>query len=309
MQRTAVLVAVGILTLATVGTAQRLPDLVVPRHYELTFAPDFVGDAFTGSERIDVDLQRSTSAIVLNVLELELRNVRIVQRDLSQPAVVVIDREKEQATLTVDGPLAAGPASIHIEFEGRLTDNLEGLYLSRSPSRKYLVSQFESTDARRAFPSFDEPSLKATFAITAIIDEGDTAISNGAIVSDTAGPGAGKHTVRFSTTARMSTYLVALAVGDFRCLQGGADRIPIRVCAVPDKVQLGRFALSAAEYMLGYFNRYFETDYPFGKLDILAVPDFAAGAMENTAAIFGRELMFSRTRRRRLPRGCRGLPP
>jgi aminopeptidase N len=123
----------------------------VPRHYELTFAPDLVGDAFAGHERIDVDLQTSTSAIVLSVLDLELRNVRIEQRNASQPAVVVIDREKEQATLTVARPLAAGPASIFVEFEGRLTDNLEGLYLSRSPSRKYLVSQFESTD--RAFPS------------------------------------------------------------------------------------------------------------------------------------------------------------
>src|SRR5262245_6639505 len=258
MQRTAVLVAVGILTLATAATAQRLPDLVVPRHYELTFAPDLVVDAFTGRERIDIELQRSTSVIVLNALDLELRNVRIEQRNASQPAVVVIDKAKEQATLAVDRPLAAGPASIFVEFEGRLTDNLEGLYLSRSPSRKYVVSQFESTDARRAFPSFDEPSLKATFAITAVIDEGDTVISNGSIVSDTAGPGAGKHTLRFSTTARMSTYLVALAVGDFRCLQGVADRIPIRVCALPDKVHFGRFALSAAEYMLGYFNRYFE---------------------------------------------------
>ena len=291
MQRTAVL-AVGILTLATVATAQRLPDLVVPRHYELTFAPDLVGDTFTGRERIDVDLQRSTSAIVLNALELELRDVRIEQRNASQPAVVAIDKEKEQATLTVDRPLAAGPASIFIEFEGRLTDNLQGLYLSRTASRKYVVSQFESTDARRAFPSFDEPGLKATFAVTAIVDEGDTAISNGAIASDTPGPGAGKHTLRFSRTAKMSTYLVALAVGDFRCLQGSADRIPIRVCTLPDKVELGRFALSAAEYILAYFNRYFETDYPFGKLDILAVPDFAAGAMENTAAIFGRERLL-----------------
>jgi aminopeptidase N len=151
------------------------------------------------------------------------------------------------------------------------------------------VTQFESTDARRAFPSFDEPSLKATFALTLTIDRGDSAISNGRVIEDRPGPGASKHTLKFSTTPKMSTYLVAMAVGDFECLEGNAGDIPVRVCATPDKKSLGRLALTMAGEVLTYFNKYYAITYPFGKLDMVAIPDFAAGAMENTAAIFYRE--------------------
>src|SRR5471030_3076709 len=87
----------------------------------------------------------------------------------------------------------------------------------------------------------------------------------------------------------MSTYLVAMAVGDFACTAGAADGIPIRICATPDKKDLLAIALESAERILTFYNRYYAIKYPFGKLDVLAVPDFAAGAMENTAAIFYRE--------------------
>src|SRR5262249_44943023 len=162
-------------------------------------------------------------------------------------------------------------------------------YLSKGRTRNYAVTQFESTDARRAFPSFDEPAFKATFAVTLTIDRGDTAISNGRIASDKPGPGPAQHTIVFAPTPRMSTYLVAMAVGDFQCREGAADGIPIRICATPDKKQLGRIALESAQHILRFYDGYFGMKYPFGKLDVVAAPDFAAGAMENTAAIFYRE--------------------
>src|SRR5207237_1366419 len=149
--------------------------------------------------------------------------------------------------------------------------------------------QFESTDARRAFPCFDEPRFKATFAVTLTIDRGDTAISNGRMVSDAPGPATRQHTMKFATTPRMSSYLVAMAVGDFKCLDGAADAIPIRIRATPDKRDLGRIALESAEQILKFYDGYYAIKYPFGKLDVVAVPDFAAGAMENTGAIFYRE--------------------
>jgi aminopeptidase N/puromycin-sensitive aminopeptidase len=141
------------------------------------------------------------------------------------------------------------------------------------------------------FPSFDEPALKATFSLKAIVDARDHVISNGAVIADRPGPGPGKHTVSFETSPKMSTYLVALAVGDFECIEGGADGIPIRICSTPDKKPLTGFALEAAEQILRYYDRYYSIKYPFKKLDVLAVPDFAAGAMENTAAIFYREMV------------------
>src|SRR4051794_17627772 len=139
----------------------------------------------------------------------------------------------ETATLMVPQRLARGAAELHIRFAGRLNRELRGFYLSRANGRSYAVTQMESTDARRAFPCFDEPALKATFAISVTIDQHDMAISNGAVIDDRAGPGRARHTVRFGTTPKMSTYLVALAIGDFKCLSDSADGIPIRICATP----------------------------------------------------------------------------
>src|SRR5205814_2024551 len=135
----------------------------------------------------------------------------------------------------------------------------------------------------------DEPEMKATFTVTAIVDDGDLAISNGKLLSDVAGPVAGKRTYKFATTPRMSSYLVALTVGPFDCLKDEVDGIPLRVCATKDKVANARFALDATKAIVSFFNRYYGTRYAFGKLDQVAVPDFSAGAMENTGDIIYRE--------------------
>jgi len=272
--------------------AQRLPSTVVPLHYDITVAPDLVAAKFTGEETIRVRLARPSTAIVLNAAEITFGEVKITAAGKTQVAKVSADGKTEQATFLVAAPIPAGDAEISIKYTGILNDDLRGLYLSQANKRRYAVTQLEATDARRMFPSFDEPAFKATFALTAIIDAADRAISNGAIVSDTPGPGAGKHTLKFETTPKMSTYLVALTVGDFECNEGSADGIPVRICATPDKKHLTGFALEAARQQIEFFNRYYTIRYPFKKLDVVAVPDFAAGAMENTAAIFYRETLL-----------------
>jgi aminopeptidase N/puromycin-sensitive aminopeptidase len=271
--------------------AQRLPLNVVPENYDLTFTPDLSKAAFTGVETIQVKVLKPTASITLNAAELQFASVAVIQGDLIQPAQATFAPEKEQATLSVAQEIQAGPASIRIEFSGVLNDQLRGFYLAKTKLRNYAVTQLEATDARRAFPSFDEPAFKATFDITLIIDKADTAISNGRLMADVSGPGADKHTVKFSTTSKMSTYLVAMAVGDFQCTQASisADNIPIRVCGTPDKKPLQAAALRYAGEILKYYNTYYGIPYPFGKLDIVGVPDFEAGAMENTGAIFYRE--------------------
>ena len=143
-----------------------------------------------------------------------------------------------------------------------MNDKLRGFYLSKSERRSYAVTQFEATDARRAFPSFDEPAFKAVFNITLIIDKGDTAISNSKIISDTPGPGDGKHTLKFAPSPKMSSYLVAMLVGDFVCREGGADGIPIRVCSLPEQKDMTGFALEASENALKYFDKYYAIKYP-----------------------------------------------
>src|SRR5205807_6819014 len=153
----------------------------------------------------------------LNSAEIDFQKVNIIQGGKTLEAKVALDPEKEQATFTASSALVAGPASIEVQFTGILNDKLRGFYLAKTRLRNYATTQFESTDARRAFPSFDEPALKSIFDITLVVDKADTAISNGRIVSDTPGPGPDKHSLRFSTTKKMSTYLVAMAVGDFQC--------------------------------------------------------------------------------------------
>jgi aminopeptidase N len=287
-----VLVALAALV-ATPAFGQRLPTTIVPEHYDLHFSPDLARETFEGDETIQVRLIEPSASITLHAVEIDVRDASVTAAGRTQTATVTHDASAETLTLHVSEAIAAGPASIRIRYAGLLNDKLRGFYISRANGRKYAITQLEATDARRAFPAFDEPAFKATFAISVTVDQGDTAISNGRVIEDRPGPGEHRHTIRFSTSPKMSTYLVAMAVGDFECLAGAADGIPIRVCATPDKVHLGRYALEAAEYTMTWLNGYFSIPYPFEKLDIVAVPDFAAGAMENTGAIFYRERLLT----------------
>jgi aminopeptidase N/puromycin-sensitive aminopeptidase len=298
------------------GRAQRLPNGVRPEHYSLVIAPDLKAATFTGSELIDVMLDKPAMAITLNAAEIQFEVVRAsvgaaprndkqtdeqqqqataTASNRQQPqqekmdAVVSLNAAKEQATFTFAHALPAGPVTLEIAYTGILNDKLRGFYLSKTKLRNYGVTQFEATDARRAFPSFDEPALKASFDVSLVIDTGDTAISNTKIVRDRPGPVAGKHTVAFAPTPKMSTYLVAWLVGVFQCSQGKQDGVPIRVCATPDKVALTKFALDAAKWYLHYYDQYFAIKYPLKKLDMVAIPDFEAGAMENFGCITYRE--------------------
>ena len=272
--------------------AQRLPTDVTPQHYSLTLQPDLKAATFTGKEEIDVTLDKPANSITLNAAQVTFQTVTVTADGNTQTANVTENKPDEQATLHVDKEIPAGAATIKIAYTGILNDQLRGFYLSKAAHRNYAVTQFEPTDARRAFPSFDEPAMKATFATTLIVDKGDTAISNTNIVSDEPGPAADKHTIHFATTPKMSTYLVAFLVGDFQCLSGESDGVPIRTCATPDKVQMGAYALQAAEFFLHYYDNYFGIKYPMPKLDMIGIPDFEAGAMENFGAITYRESVF-----------------
>ena len=274
---------------STWAAAQRLPEAVIPEHYQILLNPNIAKASYSGSEMIDVRVRKPTAAITLNAAEIQFKSVTITAGGNTQPAKVSLDAKNGMATLAVEKPIPPGPAKIEIQFSGILNDDLRGFYLTKGKARNYATTQMEPTDARRAFPCFDEPALKATFDISVVADKGDMAISNGKVVSDVAGPSEDKHTVRFSTTPKMSTYLVALVVGDFACVEGASDGIPIRICATPEKKNLLGTALESAEFILKYYNQYYGIKYPYGKLDAIAVPDFSAGAMENTAAITYRE--------------------
>ena len=271
------------------ANAQRLPSIVIPEHYKLTLTPDLKAATFTGVETIDVTLAEATSRITLNSAEIAFQSVTVTAGGKQQAATVSLDSDKQQATFTFPAPFSVGKATLAIAYTGILNNELRGFYLSKTATRNYAVTQFEATDARRAFPSFDEPAFKATYDVTLVVDTGDTAISNSPIETDTPGPTPGKHTLHFATTPKLSTYLVAFLVGDFQCTAGSSDGVAIRVCSTPDKVALGAYGLDIAVKVLHYYNNYFGIPYPLKKLDLIAIPDFEAGAMENFGAITYRE--------------------
>ncbi|HKR66658.1 MAG TPA: M1 family metallopeptidase [Thermoanaerobaculia bacterium] len=264
---------------------QRLSPDVRPSHYAIALDIDIDGRHFSGEETIDVTTTREMSTIALNSLGLTISRASIDDA----AATVATNEADEQITLTASKPLAAGAHRIALAWSAPLSDTkLQGLYVSKSPRRAYAVTQFEGTYARMMFPSFDEPAFKATFDLSVVIAKGDTAISNGAIATDVAA-GAGRHRVTFATSPKMSTYLLALAVGDFKCASATEDGVPLRVCAVPEKLDEAPLALDSARAAVRFYQKWFATPYPFGKLDLVAIPDYEWGGMENTASIFFRE--------------------
>jgi aminopeptidase N len=285
--------SIFVLLLTSLAGAQRLPEGAIPENYKLTFAPDLDKGSFAGEEAIRVKLLKPTAQIVLNSADIDFQEASITSGGIAQKATVAFAKDKEMVTLAVEKPLAAGLATVHINYTGILNSEMRGFYMGKDDQgRKYAATQFESTDARRAFPSFDEPAYKATFDITVIADQRHTVISNTKAISDLPGPGSGKHTVRFATSSRMSSYLAAVAVGEFEYIEGSADGIPIRIYSTPGKKQLDTFALEAAENFLRYYDHYFGIKYPYGKLDLIGLPDFSAGAMENIALITSRESLL-----------------
>src|SRR5262249_47984710 len=145
---------------------QRLPTTVVPSHYDLAFALDLDRERFEGTETIHVQLTEPTSTVVLHALDIEFHEVAITASGTRQTAAIALDAEATTARFTVAKPMAGGSADIFVRYTGILNDRLRGFYISKTKTRKYAVTQFEATDARRAFPCFDEPAFKATFAIS-----------------------------------------------------------------------------------------------------------------------------------------------
>jgi puromycin-sensitive aminopeptidase len=274
--------------------AYRLPRAVVPSHYSLVLTPDLANGVFEGTVDIVATVATATSTISLNALDLDIHDAWV---EVSGERVALrheIDADNERLHLQVSQPLAPGPLRIHLEFGGGLNDRLRGFYRSSfvdddGIEQVLATTQFEATDARRAFPCWDEPDFKATFAITMVVDESLTVVSN-ALESRSTPTGNGQRRVEFATTMPMSTYLVAFVVGPLSVTPAiDVDGTPVRVVSRPDRAHLTPFALDVAQFCLRYFAEYFDRPYPGDKLDLVAIPDFAFGAMENLGCVTFRE--------------------
>ena len=278
--------------------AHRLPRTVVPEHYQLTFNVRLDEGSFAGDERVRVAIHEPTSRVVLNAVDLDISDAELIAADGTIVAATVeLDPAEERATVVLAEPVSPGTATLHLAFSGVLGDKLHGVYRStfvddQGARHTIAATQFEPTDARRAFPCWDEPDRKATFATTLVVDEGLTAVSNSEVVEVTdLGEGRTQH--EFATTMRMSTYLVAFVVGRLEATPlVDVDGAGLRAVCVPGKAHLAGFALDVGTHALRFFSSYFGLPYPADKLDLIALPDFAMGAMENLGAVTFRETLL-----------------
>ncbi len=274
----------------------RLPDTVRPEKYSIELRPNLKAFSFDGSESIRIQVARPTKTIALNAEGLEVREATVSSsKGGSRPATSIdFDSKREVLQLNFAESIPSGPATLRLSFSGTLNDELAGFYRSRytmsDGKQGYMAAtQFESTDARRAFPCWDEPGAKATFEVSLVVPEGMTAVSNTPPI-DEKDLGDGTRLVRFAETPRMSTYLLAFAVGPLDSIEGKARRgTKLGVWALPDRIGHSRWALDEAIRILDYLNDYYGIPYPLEKLDHIALQDFAAGAMENWGAITYRE--------------------
>jgi aminopeptidase N len=249
-------------------------------------------ERFLGSVAIRIRFSGPITRIVLNAVGLEIDRAIVTSGGVTQRAAVAAGPTDQTITVNLSAPIPPPSAELTIVYRGRFGTDLRGFYLSRANGRTYAVTQLEATDARRMFPCFDEPEYKATFDMHVIARAGETVISNAPLEAVRPAREPGTREFDFATTLPMPTYLVAVAVGDFECVNGPSPRTPLRVCGARGNRLLSGFALAAARAALDYYNEYFDIDYPFQKLDLVAIPDFAAGAMENTGAVFFRESLL-----------------
>ncbi|MFZ3015049.1 MAG: M1 family metallopeptidase, partial [Nitrospira sp.] len=272
----------------------RLPRHVIPTRYDLRLEPDLTTGRFTGQAAILITVKKTTQTILLNAVDLVLRSVMVDGlRRAPLNATIELEQQTQRARLSFQEAIDPGKWTLIISFEGTLNDQLRGFYRSTYKdasgiTQTLAATQFEATDARRAFPCWDEPDFKAVFNTTLVIDPRLTAVSNTAVVSELIEHN--KKVVRFADSIIMSTYLVAFIVGQIEATTPVyVGKTPLRLWTIPGKQPLTSFGQEIAVASLNFFEDYYGIPYPGDKLDLLAIPDFASGAMENLGAITFRE--------------------
>jgi puromycin-sensitive aminopeptidase len=270
----------------------RLAPDVRPREYDLHVTPDLDAGTFTGEVTIALGLAKARKDVTLHAADLTITRATVRVGGSERPARVSLDRRDETVTLRFATPVPAGEASVALAFHGKLNTHLRGFYAASADGRPYAFTQCETADARRVVPCFDEPAYKARWRVAVTARAGDAVVGNAPVEREEPA-GDGRRTVRFAATPSLSSYLLALAVGPLEATaprQCGAT--PVRVWHVPGKGHLADFGLEAGVEALRRLEEYFGIPYPYTKLDLVAVPDFEAGAMENAGAVFFRETLL-----------------
>ncbi|CAJ0547689.1 Ff.00g044430.m01.CDS01 [Fusarium sp. VM40] len=275
-----------------------LPKNVKPLHYDLTLEPNFETFKYEGTVVIDFDVVEDTTSIALNTVDLEIHETLVEANDttISSSPTLDYNKDSQTTTITFDKTIPAGQkARLTQRFTGTLNDDMAGFYRSsykdEQGNTKYMATtQFEATDARRAFPCLDEPALKATFTVTLIADKDLVCLGNMDVASekevDSKVTGKKSKAITYNKTPIMSTYLLAFVIGDLKHYETNNFRVPIRVWCTPDQnLDHAVFSAELGARTLEFYEEQFGSKYPLPKMDMVAIPDFAAGAMENWGLI------------------------
>ena len=271
----------------------RLSKDITPSNYSTVIEPSKDMSSYEGKVTIKANVLKQTKSIILHSKNHNIKTATICMGTQCLLPKLIIE-EKSETIILENQKNIQGDIEIHIEFTGKITDDLAGIYRStyeHKGRKEYLITtQCEAPYARRIFPCFDEPGKKATFDISVVIEKHLEAISNMSIKSEQIEKS--KKTVQFKTTPKMSTYLFYLGIGDFEFAEDKYKDTIIRVVTTPGKTKNAKFALEHAKKYLEYFENYSEIHYPLEKLDLIAVPDFTVAGMENWGAITFRELIL-----------------
>ncbi len=279
---------------APVATSVHLPDTVVPTKYRLELVVDPTQDRFSGTTTIAVNVNEATDHVVLHARDLEVSSAAVTANGKRMTAEARPRRAfgakdaDEELVLLLGEWLRPGPAEIVISYDAPF-GSLWGLFKVQDTGKSFAFTQLESTFARRMFPSFDEPRYKTPFDIVLEVPQAMTGFANTASAVEEPSKRQGFRRLGFETSKPMPTYLVAIAVGELEVAKGPEATTPIRLLAAPGRSKLGADGMEAARRSLGSLESYFGIPYPFGKLDLAAVPNFAVGAMENAGLVTFRE--------------------
>ena len=263
---------------------------VAPKNYRIHLVPDLTNFTFTGNVHLWLEARQAIEALRLNILELDNFSCTVELNGDVVNCTFETNTEKEELKVLLPQPME-GDIRLNIDYQGQINDKMAGFYRSqykRAGETRYIaVTQFEESDARRAFPCMDHPAQKATFDIIMDIDQNLVAISNGDIKEETTLDN-GKKRVAFEQTPKMSTYLVFFGVGEFEFTQDTEDP-RVRVATLPGMKPYAKYGLDFGRKSLAFSEDYYGIPYPLPKMDLIAIPDFAFGAMENWGAITFRE--------------------
>jgi tricorn protease interacting factor F2/3 len=263
---------------------------IEPVNYEIHLEPDLVNFKFSGKCVILLGASEPVVEVTLNILEIAVWNCAILRGERFVKCPFTVDPVKEEIRIFFPEPVS-GQIRLEINYQGLINDNMAGFYRSsyvcQGKTQYMAVTQFEESDARRAFPCMDHPAKKATFDIEIDIDSELVAISNGAVKTEDL-LDKGKKRIVFERTPKMSTYLLFFGVGRFEFVHDEKDN-RVRVAVLPGMKKFAQFGAEFSRKALEFSESYYAIPYPLPKMDLIAIPDFAFGAMENWGAITFRE--------------------